>query len=432
MSVRSSEDLQSRAAARLVGGVNSPVRSFAAVGGGSVLIERGSGAHVFDVDGRELIDLIGSWGAAIVGHAHPQVVQAVERAVRDGLGFGATHPSEIELAEIVCGAIPSLQRIRFVCSGTEACMSALRVARAATGRRLVLKFAGGYHGHGDAMLVAAGSGAATFGVPTSAGVDPSVAEGTLVARYNDLDDVDRMFAAHGEDIAAVIVEPIAGNMGMIEGDRDFLAGLRARCDQSGALLIFDEVMSGFRTQWGGIQNEIGVTPELTCLGKVIGGGLPVAAYGGRADLMDRVAPAGDVYQAGTLAGNPVAMSAGIATLKLCQQDRFYEELSTRAGQLCDGLSRAAEEYEVPLRTVYRGGMAGASFSQKPVRNDEDANAADREMFTQFFRSMLSEGVLLPPSPMEALFLSSAHDEAVVERIVHAGRKSLRASAQVKK
>lgn len=432
MNVRSSDELQSRAAARLVGGVNSPVRSFSAVGGGAVFVQRGSGARVFDVDGRELIDLIGSWGAAIVGHAHPQVVEAVERAVRDGLGFGATHPSEIELAEIVCGAMPSLQRIRFVCSGTEACMSALRVARAATGRRLVLKFAGGYHGHADAMLVAAGSGAATFGVPTSAGVDPSVAEGTLVARYNDLDDVERLFAEHGENVAAAIVEPIAGNMGMIEGDREFLAGLRARCDEFGSLLIFDEVMSGFRTQWGGVQDEIGVTPDLTCLGKVIGGGLPVAAYGGRADLMDRLAPVGDVYQAGTLAGNPIAMSAGIATLRLCQEDGFYEELSRRAGQLCDGVSRAAEECGVQLQMVHRGGMAGAFFSTKPVRNDEDANAADRDMFTQFFRGMLGAGVLLPPSPMEAHFLSSAHDESVVDRIIQAAKASLRNAVQVKK
>lgn len=432
MSARPSDELHSRAAARLVGGVNSPVRSFSAVGGGSVLVERGFGASVIDVDGRELIDLIGSWGAAIVGHSHPQVVEAVETAARGGLGFGATHPSEIELAEIVCGAIPSLERIRFVCSGTEACMSALRVARAATGRRMVLKFAGGYHGHADAMLVAAGSGAATFGVPSSAGVDPAVAEATLVARYNDLEDVERIFAAHGGGIAAIIVEPIAGNMGMIEGEPAFLAGLRALCDASGSLLIFDEVMTGFRTQWGGVQDAIAITPDLTCLGKVIGGGLPVAAYGGRADLMDRVSPVGDVYQAGTLAGNPVAMSAGIATLTLCAGPGFYEDLSRRAGQLCDGLSQAAAECGVLLQTVHRGGMAGAFFSETPVRNNEDASAADRELFTRFFRNMLEAGVLLPPSPLEAMFLSAAHDDALIEHIVQAARRSFRAMVQVKR
>ncbi|MBU0616412.1 MAG: glutamate-1-semialdehyde 2,1-aminomutase, partial [Planctomycetes bacterium] len=322
-----------RACSVLVGGVNSPVRAFRAVGGNPVFVERAEGPYIIDVDANKYVDLVGTWGPAIVGHAHPQVVKAVQAAAANGLSFGACCAAEAELAEIIVGALPSVEMLRLVNSGTEATMSAIRLARAATGRSRIVKFLGCYHGHVDALLVAAGSGAATFGVPDSAGVPASFAEPTLLAAYNDLASVERIMGECGDEVAAILVEPVAGNMGYVEPVDGFLEGLRGLCDKHGSLLVFDEVMTGFRVAWGGYQNVSGIKPDLTCLGKVIGGGMPVAAYGGRKSLMERVSPLGPVYQAGTLSGNPVGMAAGISTLKICQSDGFYEDLQTRTSRL---------------------------------------------------------------------------------------------------
>ncbi len=327
--VRSAEMFK-RACAVLVGGVNSPVRAFRAVGGKPVFVERAEGAYVYDVDGNQYVDLVGSWGPAIVGHAHPEVVRAVNEAAAKGLSFGACCPAEAQLAETIVEALPSVECLRFVNSGTEATMSAIRLARGATGRSKILKFVGCYHGHVDSLLVAAGSGAATFGVPDSAGVPEAFAKLTLLAPYNDLGAVEKLMAEHGPDVAAILVEPVAGNMGLVPPVEGFLEGLRVQCDQHGPLLIFDEVMTGFRTAWGGYQNTCKIRPDLTCLGKVIGGGMPVAAYGGSKSLMAQVSPLGPVYQAGTLSGNPLGMAAGIATLDICRDKGFYEALDGSA------------------------------------------------------------------------------------------------------
>jgi len=414
-----------RARRVLVGGVNSPVRAFRAVGGEPVFLERAEGPHVFDADGNRYVDLVGSWGPAIVGHAHPAVVQAVQEAAKRGLSFGACCAAEAELAEIIVGALPSVEMIRFVNSGTEATMSAIRLARAATGRSRIVKFLGCYHGHVDSLLVAAGSGAATFGVPDSAGVPASFAEATLLAPYNDLAAVDRMMGEHGTDVAAILVEPIAGNMGYIGPVDGFLAGLRSLCDRHGAVLIFDEVMTGFRVAWGGYQTLCGVRPDLTCLGKVIGGGMPVAAYGGSRELMSNVSPLGPMYQAGTLSGNPIGMAAGIATLELCRADGFYDRLHKHASALVEGLGQAAGGAGVPLQTGACGGMLGMAFSDHPVRNFDDAQACNHAMFAGFFRAMLERGVWLPPSGYEAMFVSSAHDDESVRFIVEAAAESFR-------
>jgi len=405
------------------GGVSSPVRAFGSVGGGPVFLERAEGAYVFDVDGNRYVDLVGSWGPAIVGHAHPRVVDAVHRAVASGLSFGACCAAEQTLASIIVDAVKSIDMLRFVNSGTEATMSASRVARAVTGRPNVLKFIGGYHGHVDSLLVSAGSGAATHGIPDSAGVPKRFAATTVLAPYNDLDRVSQVFDEVGGEIAAVLVEPIAGNMGYVEPESRFLQGLRSTCDDYGALLIFDEVMTGFRVTWGGYQELCGVRPDLTCLGKVIGGGLPSAAYGGRRDLMSQVSPLGPVYQAGTLSGNPVAMAAGIATLELCEEESFYDCLGATAGALCDGLRGAARAAGVPVRVGHTGGMVGLAFAEKPVRDFDDAKACDHERFAKFFHAMLQRGVWLPPSDYEALFVSCAHDEAAIATIVDAAAES---------
>ena len=325
-----------KACRTLVGGVNSPVRAFRAVGGSPVFVERAQGAYIYDVDGHRYVDLVGTWGPAVVGHAHPAVVEAVQKAAANGLSFGACCAAEAELAELIVGAFDSVEMIRFVNSGTEATMSAIRLARAATARTKLVKFLGCYHGHVDALLVAAGSGAATFGEPDSAGVPRSVAESTLLAAYNDVPAVERIMAEHGADVAAILVEPVAGNMGMVEPAHGFLEGLRKLCDQHGSLLVFDEVMTGFRVVWGGWQNVCGVRPDLTCLGKVIGGGMPVAAYGGPKDLMANVSPLGPAYQAGTLSGNPLGMAAGLATLRLCQTDGFYATLEKKTHSVAKG------------------------------------------------------------------------------------------------
>jgi glutamate-1-semialdehyde 2,1-aminomutase len=412
----------------LVGGVNSPVRAFRAVGGKPVFVQRAEGAYIFDVDGNRYVDLVGSWGPAIVGHAHPTVIEAVQRAATNGLSFGACSPPEAKLAGIIAGALPSVELVRFVNSGTEATMSAIRLARAAVGRSKIVKFLGCYHGHVDALLVAAGSGAATFGVPDSAGVPASFAELTLLAPYNDLAAVERLMREHGSDVAAILVEPVAGNMGFVEPEGGFLEGLRSLCDRHGSLLIFDEVMTGFRVGWGGYQNICGVRPDLTCLGKVIGGGMPVAVYAGPKSLMEQVSPSGPVYQAGTLSGNPLGMAAGIATLRLCEAEGFYESLASKVRRLAEGLGAAASNAGIRLQSGYRGGMFGMALSDRPVRNFDDAAACNHELYARFFHEMLDRGVWLPPSGYEAMFVSSAHDDEAIAAVLDAAGDSLRSIA----
>jgi len=408
----------------LPGGVNSPVRAFRAVGGNPVFLQRAKGAYVFDVDGNEYVDLVGSWGPAIVGHAHPKVVEAVCKTAADGISFGACCALEQQLAQIIVDALPSVEMLRFVNSGTEATMSAMRLARAATGRDKVLKFLGGYHGHVDSLLVAAGSGAATFGSPDSAGVPKAFAESTLLAPYNDLDAVRSILEQHGSEIAAIFIEPIAGNMGYVKPADEFLRGLRSLCDKHRCLLVFDEVMTGFRVAWGGYQNVGGIRPDLTCLGKVIGGGMPVAAYGGSREMMSHVSPLGPMYQAGTLSGNPVGMAAGIATMNICSEAGFYDALSTKADRLTKGLADAANQAGVSLQTAYCGGMVGVAFSTKVVCNFDDAKACDHDRFARFFRAMLDRGVWLPPSGYEAMFVSAAHDEKAIDAVIEAAAESL--------
>jgi glutamate-1-semialdehyde 2,1-aminomutase len=408
----------------LVAGVNSPVRAFKSVGGSPVFVDRMEGPYVYDTDGNEYVDLVGSWGPAIVGHAHPEVVAAVQEAAARGLSFGACHSAEVELAEIVVGAFPGMEMLRFVNSGTEATMSAIRLARGATGRSRVLKFIGCYHGHVDGLLVAAGSGAATFGVPDSAGVPDSYTKETMLVPYNDLAAVERIMDSAGSEVAAILVEPVAGNMGYVEPVAGFLDGLRSLCDRHGSLLVFDEVMTGFRVAWGGYQNLCGAQPDLTCLGKVVGGGMPVAAYGGSKALMEQVSPLGPVYQAGTLSGNPLGMAAGIATLRLCGVDGFYESLQEKASILTAGLQHAAATAGVAVQTGSIGGMLGMAFTEQPVRNFVDAERCDHDLFARFFHAMLDRGVWLPPSGYEAMFISAAHDEKSIERVVLAARESL--------
>ncbi|MCH7547553.1 MAG: glutamate-1-semialdehyde 2,1-aminomutase [Planctomycetes bacterium] len=407
----------------LVGGVNSPVRAFGSVGGQPVFVESASGPHIFDVDGNRYIDLVGSWGPAIVGHAHPDVIEAVKQAATRGLSFGACCEAEAELAGIIVEALPSIEMIRFVNSGTEATMSALRLARATTGRPCIIKFIGCYHGHADSLLVATGSGGATFGVPNSAGVTDAVAAQTLLAPYNDLEAVCAIMKKSGKDVAAIIVEPIAGNMGYVEPNEIFLAGLRTLCDEHNCLLIFDEVMTGFRVAWGGCQNLISVKPDITCCGKVIGGGMPVAAYGASKRIMHQVSPLGPMYQAGTLSGNPLGMAAGIATLAICKQPGFYEALQEKALRLCDGFWGAASTAGIAVQIGSTGGMFGMMFSDKPVRNFDDAQAGDHDAYSKFFHAMLDRGVWLPPSGYEAMFISAAHDDASLEEIIAAARES---------
>jgi glutamate-1-semialdehyde 2,1-aminomutase len=425
---RRSAALFERACGVLVGGVNSPVRAFRAVGGDPVFVERAEGPYIIDADGNRYVDLVGTWGPAIVGHAHPQVVKAVQAAVANGLSFGACCAAEAELAEIIVGALPSVEMVRLVNSGTEATMSAIRLARAATGRTKIVKFLGCYHGHVDALLVAAGSGAATFGVPDSAGVPAAFAESTLLTPYNDLAAVERIMAKGAGEIAAILVEPVAGNMGYVEPVDGFLEGLRNLCDQHGSLLIFDEVMTGFRVAWGGYQNLSGIKPDLTCLGKVIGGGIPVAAYGGPKTLMKQVSPLGPMYQAGTLSGNPVGMAAGISTLKICQGEGFYEKLHAQASRLTAGLRNAATEAGVSLQTGAMGGMLGVAFSERPVRNFADAQACDHQLFAKFFRAMLDGGIWLPPSGYEAMFVSTAHDDQAINHVISVAAECFRSIA----
>ena len=406
------------------GGVNSPVRSFAAVGGDPVFFVQGEGATLTDTDGRRYLDYVGSWGPMIAGHSHPEVLHAVRETIRQGLSFGAPHPLETEMARTLCARIPSLEKVRMVNSGTEAAMSALRLARGATGRPCILKFAGCYHGHADALLVQAGSGALTHGTPSSPGIPEDTVRHTMTADYNDVSAVQRIFSERGGEIAAVIVEPIAGNMGCVLPQPGFLEALRACCTEHGSILIFDEVMTGFRVAAGGAQERLGIRPDLTILGKVIGGGLPVGAFGGRADLMDELSPLGSVYQAGTLSGNPVTLAAGLATLRLTEQPGFYEHLERLAQQLATGLQEQAEHHGVTLQTVSAGGMFGMFFSDRPVCCHADLQYCRTEDYRVFFHRMLEAGIYFAPSPYESGFLSMAHTEGDVERTLDAAGQAL--------
>lgn len=406
------------------GGVSSPARAFRAVGGEPLFIQRGSGARIQDADDSWYVDYVMSWGALALGHAHPAVAEAIMRQAQRGTSFGAPTALESELAELITRAMPAIEMVRFVSSGTEAVMSAVRLARAATGRRLIVKFDGCYHGHSDALLVAAGSGVATLGLPDSPGVTPGAVQDTLVLPYNDGAAMAAMFAEHGADLAAVLVEPVAGNMGLVPPAPRFLDTLRRLTAEHGALLIFDEVMTGFRVAGGGAQSVFQVTPDLTCLGKVIGGGLPAAAYGGRRELMQLVAPAGAVYQAGTLAGNPLAMAAGIATLRELAKPGVHERLGGTATAIAAGLQRAAETAGVAMQTTVVGGMWGFFFSDTPVTDFATARRSDTGRFRRFFHACLDRGVYLPPSPFESCFVSLAHDEACIEQTVAAFEASM--------
>jgi len=414
--------LFARAQQTTPGGVNSPVRAFRSVGGTPRFITRAEGPYIWDADGKRYIDYIGSWGPAIVGHAHPAVVKAVQDAAARGLSFGAPTEGEIEMAEEICRLLPSIEQLRLVSSGTEATMSALRLARGATGRDRIVKFEGCYHGHADSLLVKAGSGLLTFGNPTSAGVPEDFVQHTLVLDYNNVPQLEDAFATMGESIACVIVEAVAGNMNLVRATPEFLQRMRELCTEHGAVLIFDEVMSGFRVGLGGAQELYGITPDLTALGKVIGGGMPVAAFGGRADLMQKMAPIGPVYQAGTLSGNPVAVAAGMSTLKLVQEPGFYEKLSRQTARLAEGLAAAANEAGIAFSADAVGGMFGFYFRERIPGSYSEMMAGDKERFNRFFHGMLDEGVYFAPAMFEAGFVSAAHDDAVIDETVAAARR----------
>jgi glutamate-1-semialdehyde 2,1-aminomutase len=419
-------ELFERAKNILVGGVNSPVRAFRAVGGTPLVIDRAEGSRLYDVDGREYIDYVCSWGALILGHSHPDVVAAIVEQARRGTSYGMTSPLEIELGELIARAVPSIERIRFVSSGTEATMSAIRVARGFTKRDQILKFEGGYHGHADSFLVEAGSGLATLGISASPGVPAALAELTLNAPYNDLAAVEKLFQRHAGKIAAVIVEPVAANMGVVAPAAGFLHGLREIAQRDGALLIFDEVITGFRIAYGGAQNAFGMRPDLSVFGKIMGGGLPVAAYGGRRDIMELIAPLGPVYQAGTLSGNPLAMRAGLATLPKLQASGFYDALNAKAQRLAEGLRAALKETGTPGEVSVAGSLLTLFFTSEHVRDYGAAKKSDTKRFAAFFNAMLERGVFIAPSQFEAMFVSSAHIDSDIDRTIAAARESLRA------
>lgn len=426
-----SKSLIERAVGSIPGGVNSPVRAYKAVGTHPVFVASAKGSKLYDVDGNEYIDYVASYGPLLLGHAHPVVVDAVVGAARKGTSFGAPTEGEVLLAEEIVAAVPSIERVRLVNSGTEATMSALRLARAATGRSKIVKFTGCYHGHSDGLLIEAGSGAATLGIPSSPGVTPQQAGETLVAPYNDVEALTNLFAAWGSEIAAVIVEPIAGNMGVVPPEPGYLEAVRALTERAGAILIFDEVITGFRVAYGGAQSLYGIRPDLTCLGKVIGGGLPVGAYGGRADLMDQMAPAGPVYQAGTLSGNPLCVAAGRATLGYLRahQDTLYKELDEKSAWLTGAVQEAAREAGVPLTVTRVGSMCGWFLTPESVRDYRTVAASDTAGFSVFFRKMLSLGVYLAPSQFEAVFVSAAHSTGDLERTAEAAKQAMRAVAE---
>jgi glutamate-1-semialdehyde 2,1-aminomutase len=421
--MKKSKQLFERAQSRIPGGVNSPVRAFRAVGGTPIFFERASGAYLWDVDGGRYIDYVGSWGPMLAGHGHPAVVEAVQEAASRALSFGAPTEAEVELAELLCRLVPSLELVRLVSSGTEATMTALRLARGFTGRQLVVKFEGCYHGHADALLVKAGSGALTFGNPSSAGVPPETAAQTAVLDYNDVEGVKRFLSSQGQNVACVIVEPVAGNMNLVLPAPRFLETLREECTRHGAVLIFDEVMTGFRVALGGAQARFGVRPDLTTLGKVIGGGLPVAAVGGRRDIMERIAPLGAVYQAGTLSGNPIAVAAGLATLKIVSAKGFHEKVEATACELVEGLVNEAKRARVAFSAQSIGSMFGIYFREAPPTSFAEVMQCDRERFNRFFHEMLMQGVYLAPSAYEAGFVSAAHGRAEIEATLAAARAS---------
>jgi glutamate-1-semialdehyde 2,1-aminomutase len=421
-----SQQLFEQAQRVIPGGVNSPVRSFRAVEGTPPFIARGQGSRVWDVDGNEYIDFLGSWGPLALGHAHPVVVEAVQRAAADGTSFGAPVEQEVQLAEIVCQAFPSVDMLRLVNSGTEACMSALRLARAFTGRSKIVKFAGNYHGHADGLLVQAGSGALTHGIPTSAGVPESYAAETLVATYNDTASVETLFDAWPDDIAAVIVEPVAGNMGVVLPAEGFHADLRRITEANGALLIFDEVITGFRVGYGGAQALFGITPDITTMGKIIGGGLPVGAYGGRRDVMQMVAPLGPMYQAGTLSGNPLAVAAGVATLTELQRPGVYEQLEATAVRFTEGVAAAFREAEVPSTINRVASMFTGFFNPGPITSLAQVEQSDTAIYGRYFHALLDRGVYIAPSQFEAGFVSIAHTDADIDRAIEAVVEALAA------
>jgi glutamate-1-semialdehyde 2,1-aminomutase len=421
--------LYEQACGLIPGGVNSPVRAFGRVGGAPFFVDRAAGAVLYDVDGREYIDYVMSWGALMLGHAHPSVTRALQEAIGRGTSYGAPAGGEVELAQLVVELVPSIEMVRFVNSGTEATMSAIRLARAATGRDLILKFNGCYHGHGDSFLVHAGSGVATLGLPDSPGVPAALAALTLSVPFNDIDAVRAAFAQYGDRLACVIVEPIVGNSGFIAPLPDFHAQIRELTTMHGALLIFDEVMTGFRVALGGAQERFGVSPDLTTLGKVIGGGLPVGAYGGRRELMEQVAPAGSVYQAGTLSGNPLAMAAGVAQLLFLRETKPYQESEARARRIIDALGAAAAEHGVPFSGDAAGAMFGWHFVAGPVRDFESAATVDTAFFTRFFQGCLRRGIFLPASPFEAAFLSTVHDSDMIDTTIEQLTAALGEAAQ---
>ena len=424
MQIRQSTQLFSRAQQTIPGGVNSPVRAFKSVNMKPLFITRGLGSKLYDADGNEFIDFVGSWGPMILGHAHAEVVRKLEETLRNGTSFGAPTEGEILLAEMVCDAVPSVEMLRLVNSGSEAAMAVLRVARGYTGCDKIIKFEGCYHGSVDPLLVQAGSGATTLGIPDSPGVPASFVEHTLQAKFNDLESVIKLVEENSREIAAVILEPVAGNMGMIPPRHGFLKGLRDLCDREGILLIFDEVMSGFRVDYGGAQTLFGVLPDMSIFGKIIGGGLPVGAYGGRQDIMLQVAPAGPVYQAGTLSGNPLAVTAGLSTLGILKKQNPYPDLGQKTSWLSGEFRAAAESAGIPLQVQAMAGMFGFFFSETPVRNYQDALNSDLKLFTRFFRRMLKQGIYLAPSAFESLFVSTAHTEEDLERTAKAFRKAL--------
>jgi len=422
-----SRQIHEQALRYLPGGVDSPVRAFAAVGGDAPIVAYGRGSHLWDVDGNEYVDYVGSWGPLILGHAHPSVVRVLQKAAERGTSFGATTELEVELARLVCAAVPSIEQVRFVNSGTEATMSAIRLARAFTGRDKVLKFEGCYHGHSDGLLAKAGSGVATLSLPDSAGVPATFAVETLLAPFNDGARVEALFDHRGEEIAAVIVEPVAANMGLVPPREGFLQLLRDVTTRSGALLIFDEVITGFRLSAGGAQMYYGVVPDLTCLGKIIGGGLPVGAYGGRREIMQLVAPVGPVYQAGTLSGNPMAMAAGIVTLKVLQNEGVYRALDEMGASLAVALREAARAAEAEVCVQQIGSMLTVFFAAEAPHDFDAARRADADRYARFFRVMLDAGVYLPPSQFEAMFVSLAHQESDFDRTAAAAREAFAAA-----